>query len=253
MKRNLANVNTLVAIVPRKKDWEILKTQHWYRIPVKSAPEVINQVKFLAFYQPKVFEAEKWSVNYCAEVLDLEIVKRIDLLPDESKHIRSGNKYYKITIGDLKALPGPIRSRRWRRITFIPTTFNQLLEAKEINDLYRTTPIEEKLYLSLKQEKIPAERQFFIYDTQKTCCLDFAIFCRDGKLNVECDGEAYHSTKEAQIKDRKRDNGLTSIGWSILRFSGKEIYQSSKDCVRQIKRTIKFLKGPDNPKRINSG
>jgi len=242
-----------VAIVPRKKDWEILKTQHWYRIPVKSAPEVINQVKFLAFYQPKVFEAEKWSVNYCAEVLDLEIVKRIDLLPDESKHIRSGNKYYKITIGDLKALPGPIRSRRWRRITFIPTTFNQLLEAKEINDLYRTTPIEEKLYLSLKQEKIPAERQFFIYDTQKTCCLDFAIFCRDGKLNVECDGEAYHSTKEAQIKDRKRDNGLTSIGWSILRFSGKEIYQSSKDCVRQIKRTIKFLKGPDNPKRINSG
>lgn len=242
-----------MAIVPRKKDWEILKTQHWYRIPVKSAPEVINQVKFLAFYQPKVFEAEKWSVNYCAEVLDLEIVKRIDLLPDESKHIRSGNKYYKITIGDLKALPGPIRSRRWRRITFIPTTFNQLLEAKEINDLYRTTPIEEKLYLSLKQEKIPAERQFFIYDTQKTCCLDFAIFCRDGKLNVECDGEAYHSTKEAQIKDRKRDNGLTSIGWSILRFSGKEIYQSSKDCVRQIKRTIKFLKGPDNPKRINSG
>jgi len=253
VRRNLANVNTLVAIVPRKKDWEILKTQHWYRIPVKSAPEVINQVKFLAFYQPKVFEEEKWSVNYYAEVKDLEIVKRIELLPDEPKHVRASNEYYKITIGDLKKLARPIPSRRWRRITFIPTTYYRLLEAKEVNDLYYTTPIEEKLYYSLQREKISAERQFFVYETQKPCCLDFVVFCRDGKLNVECDGEAYHSTKEAQIKDRKRDNDLTSIGWSILRFSGKEIYQSSKDCVRQIKRTIKFLKGPDNPKRINSG
>jgi very-short-patch-repair endonuclease len=245
VRRNLANIDTLVAIVPRKKDWEILKNEHWYRIPIKSAPEIITQIKFLAFYQPKVFEAEKWSVNYYAEVLDLEIVKRIDLLPDESKHIRSGNKYYKITVGDLKALPNPIRSQRWRRITFIPTTFNQLFEAKEINDLYRTSPIEEKLYLSLKHEKIPVERQLFIYDTRQPCCLDFAIFCKDGNLNVECDGEEFHSTKEAQIKDRKRDNDLTSIGWSILRFSGKEINQSSKDCVRQIKRTIKLLKGFD--------
>ena len=204
-----------------------------------------NSNKVFSLLSTKIFEAEKWSVNYYAEVLDLEIVKRIELLPDESKHIRSGNKYYKITVGDLKALPKPIRSRRWRRITFIPTTFNQLLEAKEINDLYRTSPIEERLYLSLKQEKIPAERQLFIYDTRKPCCLDFAIFCKDGNLNVECDGEEFYSTKEAQIKDRKRDNDLTSMGWSILRFPGKEINQSSKDCVRQIKRTIKLLKGFD--------
>ena len=245
MKRYKTNINTLIAIVPRKKDWEILKIQHWYRIPVKSAPEIINQIKFLAFYQPKVFEAEKWSVNYYAEVKDLEIVKRIKLLPDEPNHARALNEYYKITIGELKQLPKPIRSRRWRRITFIPTTYNQLSAAKEVNDLYRTTPIEETLYRSMKQEKILAERQFFIYDTQKPCCLDFAIFCKDGNLNVECDGEEFHSSKEAQIKDRKRDNDLTSIGWLILRFSGKEIYQSSKNCIRQIKRTIKLLKGFD--------
>lgn len=250
MRRNLTNLNTLVAIVPRKKDWEILKTQHWYRIPVKSAPKIINRVEFIAFYQPKVFEEEKWSVNYYTEVKDIEILKRIELLPEEAKNVRSGNEYYKITIGELKKLPRSIPSRKWRRITFIPTNYNQLFAAKEINDLYRTTPIEEKMYRFLKQEKIPAERQIFIYDTKKPCCLDFAVFCKEGKLNVECDGESYHTTKEAQIKDRKRDNDLTSIGWSILRFSGKEIYSSPKDCVMQIKRTIRSLKGIDKTNKF---
>ena len=248
MRGNKTNKNVLVAIVPRKKDWEIIKTQHWYRIPVKSAPAIINQVKFLAFYQPKVFAKDKWSVNYYAEVKNFEIVKRIELLPDEPKHVRSENEYYKITISELKKLPRPIPSRRWRRITFIPTTYNRLFEAKEINDLYCTTPIEEKMYRSLQKEKIPAERQLFVYDTKNPCCLDFAIFCKDGKLNVECDGEPYHSSKEAQIKDRKRDNDLTSIGWSILRFSGKEINQKPIDGIRQIRKTIKSLKGIEQNK-----
>jgi len=102
----------------------------------------------------------------------------------------------------------------------------------------------------MKQAKIQAERQFFVYDTKNPCCLDFAVLCKEGKLNIECDGQSYHSTKEAQIKDRKRDNDLTSIGWSILRFSGKEIYSSPKDCVGQIKRTIKSLRGVSPEKKF---
>lgn len=45
---------------------------------------------------------EKWSVNYYTEIKSLEIVKRIELLPEEAKNVRSGNEYYKITIGELK-------------------------------------------------------------------------------------------------------------------------------------------------------
>jgi len=62
MNRN--NEIALVAIVPRKKDWEILREKHWYRIPVKSAPGIATQLKYLAFYQPKIFDDEKWSINY---------------------------------------------------------------------------------------------------------------------------------------------------------------------------------------------
>lgn len=240
------DTTVLVAIVPRKKDWEILKREHWYRIPVKSAPKNINEVKILAFYQPKIFGCERYSVNYYAQVKNLGIVKRIQLLPDEPNHIRANNDYYKITIGDLTKLLNPIPSQRWRRITFIPSTLERLLKATEINDLWDTSKIEEKLYKALKDEKVSSERQYFVYETEKPYCLDFAIFCKDGKLNIECDGEKYHSPQQIITRDRNRNNDLTSLGWSILRFSGKEINRDLPYCVRKIKRTIKTLNGIDS-------
>ncbi len=233
----------MVAIVPRKKDWQILRESHWYRIPVKSAPVGIKKVKYLAFYQPKIFAEEKWAVNYYAPVLGWAVVKRRDLLPDEPKHPNLQEDYYKITIADLVKLPRPIKSQRRRRITFIPTTLEKLFSAKEINDLFLTSPIEEKLYAALKEKKISCERQYFVKEEDRTYCLDFAIFCQNGKIAVECDGESYHSARSARLYDRERDNELTSYGWHILRFYGGEIKKNTRACIKRIRRTIKSLRG----------
>jgi very-short-patch-repair endonuclease len=258
VKANRENTIVLVAIVPRKKDWEILRTEHWYRIPVKKAPcigikqkiPVVEQMKHLAFYQPKLFGQEKWAVNYYTEVKGVKIEKRIDLLPDEPNHIHCNEDYYKIIIGELKKLPHPIPSKRWRRIIFIPTTLQYLLHAKEINDLYLTSPIEEKLYTALKKANILPERQIFVYETERPYCLDFALLCRDGNLNVECDGDQYHYNKESHIKDQIRDNELTSLGWSILRFPGKKIIKTTKVCVPQINKTLTSLGGIDKNTKL---
>lgn len=134
-------------------------------------------------------------------------------------------------------------SKKWRRIVFIPTTLNRLMNAKEINDLYHTSHIEEKLYKFMKKEKIPAERQLFVREERRTYFLDFGLFCREGKIDVECDGEAYHSSREALNKDRMRNNELASYGWLVLRFTGTEINKDAKACVRQIKKVINSLKG----------
>ncbi len=233
----------LVAIVPRKKDWKILREEHWYRIPVESAPDIVNEIEYLAFYQPKIFGKEKWAVNYYTKIKALEIIKRIELLPDEPNHIRANNDYYKFTIDELKKLPHPILSRKWRRIVFIPTTLNKLMKAEEINDLYHTSPIEEKLYKVLKEDEIPVERQLFIRESKKRYCLDFGIHCNKGKINVECDGKAYHSTEYDREKDRKRNNELASSGWLVLRFTGSEINKDPKMCAEKIKKAIKSLKG----------
>lgn len=233
----------LICIVPRLGDWEILKREHWYHIPLSSAPEMTPQAKYLAFYQTMIFGDEKWAVNYYAEVSGLAIKKRIELFPKELEHKNRDKDYYQIFIGEIKKLKNRIPSLLMRWIVFIPTTFEKLLNAREINDLYNSSPIEDILYGEMKTEKILPERQLFVKEGDNTYCLDFALLCKNGRIDIECDGREFHSGEPAHEKDRKRNNELASYGWSVLRFSGKEIYKTPGSCVGKIKRTIKSLGG----------
>lgn len=232
----LEEKRALVAIMNNERDFKITQTEKWYRIPVKSAPKKVK-AHYLAFYQTKVFGEEKWAVNYLAEIKNYEVVKRFELLPDETIHPRVSENYYKITIGELHRLSHPIISKRWRRIVFIPTTLRKFLKAREINDLYDESPLEDVIWYRFKKEKIEAERQFFVGDKKTNFCLDFAIFCRNGKLDVECDGDTWHSKKEFISKDNIRNNYLTSLGWSVLRFGSKQINEDTSYCIKTIKST----------------
>jgi hypothetical protein len=108
----------LVAVITHPRDLEIARVLGWYRIPLKSAPKVVA-VDYLAFYQTAGFsEEDRWRVQYFAEVRGHELTTRRELIRDEPDHPRAGEEYYKIQIGPLQALPGPIHAGRWRRITF---------------------------------------------------------------------------------------------------------------------------------------
>ncbi len=235
----------LVGIVTRKKDWEFVRSARWYRIPVRTAPEGLEKVRYLAFYQNRLFGDEKWTVTWYAGVLAIAKLKRRDLLPDEPEHPRAGAEYYKLELGELKRLPNPIPSRRWRRIVFIPTSLERLLRAGEINDLFRVSPIEERLYFTLKDTGLPAERQFFVREEGTGFMLDMAVFCRDGSLDIECDGDAYHSGRDKAEADRERDNKLATAGWRILRFSGRTIMGDTDKCVERVTRAVRRLGGVD--------
>jgi len=95
----------------------------------------------------------------------------------------------------------------------------------------------------MKKREIEVERQFYVRVRDRNYYLDFGIFCNGGNIDVECDGEKYHILPEALAKDRQRNNQLTSFGWSVLRFSGKEINRTIKDCIEVIEATVKSLKG----------
>ncbi|MDD5529200.1 MAG: DUF559 domain-containing protein [bacterium] len=232
----------LVAIINRKKDWKLLQKEHWYRIPVKTAPEILKKAEYLAFYQTKILGKENSGVQYFAKIKNYKIVKRIDLLPDEPEHPSAYNEYYKITVDKLEKLPFTIPHKRARNIVFIPSTLGRLLKAQNINDLYHTSYLEEKLYKLMQKEKISPERQWFIREDEQHYCLDFAIFCNKGNINVECDGEQHYSPKSA-IYDNDRNNALVSSGWAVLRFRGEEIIKNPDKCIRKIKKTIDSLKG----------
>ena len=103
--------------------------------------------------------------------------------------------------------------------------------------------MEEKMYQEMKRRQISAERQLYVKAGGNNYCLDFGIFCLKGNIDVECDGEKYHILPEALARDRKRNIQLTSFGWRVLRFSGREINRTTLDCLKTIETTIGNLEG----------
>ena len=235
----------LVGIVPRKELWPIIRKERWYHIPVASAPRTIKTIRYVAFYFPAVFGKEfQYKVFYYSPVRGIAIVKRIQLFPDEPHHPRANQDYYKLLLGGIYKLPRPIPSKRLRRIVHIPSTYGKLMGAHEINDLYETSPLEDALYQALKRVKIQPERQFYVKAGEKMYCLDLCVFCQERNIDIECDGERYHTLPDALSRDRERNNELASQGWLVLRFSGEQIKKNLPDCLQLINKTIRTNAGP---------
>ena len=234
--------DVLVAIMNSRRDFAVARDQHWYRIPVHSRPKLWPP-QHLAFYQTKVFDEEKHAIHWHAPVLGIETARRSELVPAERDHPRADSLYYKLNLGTLCRLPHPIPSRRWRRVVFIPTTWEKLYSASEINDLYHESPLEDRLWSIFKRVRILAERQFFIEVEMRRYCLDFAIFCRKGNIDVETDGDTWHADRRRIPVDNQRDNDLTRKGWDVLRFNGRQIQESPAECTSATMETINRLEG----------
>ncbi len=124
----------LVAIRKSMRDLQIARLLGWYRIPVQTAPKTIN-VDLLGFYQTAAFGEQKWSVRYAARVRGYELTTRLELLQGEPDHPRADEPYFRLQIGPLQALPQPIESGKWLRFTFLYTTGERLLAARELKEL----------------------------------------------------------------------------------------------------------------------
>jgi very-short-patch-repair endonuclease len=58
-------------------------------------------------------------------------------------------------------------------------------------------------------------------------------------LVVECDGHDFHERTKAQAAhDKKRDRWMTSNGYTVLRFTGSEIYADPDACASEIQRVL---------------
>jgi len=147
----------LVAIINNQQDFTIARDGHWYRIPAGRAPTRAINAPVLAFYQTRVFGEEAWAINYWAEAQEWETIKRVELLPQEASHPRAQEDYYRIHLGELRPLPHPVVSQKWRRITFIVTTWERLMRAREVQELLHGDIWEERLYRALRKMGVVAE------------------------------------------------------------------------------------------------
>lgn len=227
----------LVAVMNNLRDFEIARDQGWYRIPVARAPRRLG-ADYLAFYQTKAFGEEAWAVNYYAPVLRVRLAHRRDLLPAETDHPRADDAYYKIEIGSLQRLPRPIPSLRLRRITFICTTLQKLLSAEEINDLWLGSEEEDRLWAAFRENGITAERRWGLREEDdEGYTVDFALFCREGRVAVLCEGMAWQTGIVLREKPLE-DYDLSTAGWASLRFTARQITRSLPDCIAAVQQAI---------------
>jgi hypothetical protein len=108
-------------------------------------------VDYLAFYQPAAFGDHGGLIEYVAPVQGHELTTRGELLKDEADHPRAKEEYYKIQLGALEKLHDPIHSEKWKRLTFLYTTGEYLLNAKLLDDLVVQNEEREILWKTLRE------------------------------------------------------------------------------------------------------
>lgn len=143
----------LVCLLPSPRDLEIARLLGWYRIPLRTAPKVVA-VDYLAFYQPSAFAERGGQIEFVAQVKGHELTTRGELLKDEADHPRAKEEYFKIQLGGLEKLKERIQSDKWKRLTFLYTTGEYLLNAKLLNDLVVQNEERDLLWKSLRERAV---------------------------------------------------------------------------------------------------
>ena len=58
------------------------------------------------------------------------------------------------------------------------------------------------------------------------------------KVAIERDGHEFPKTKQQRTRDAQRDRFVSEEGWTILRFTGSEVFQDADECIKQVKRIV---------------
>lgn len=133
-------------------------------------------------------------------------------------------------LGPLEALPRPIPSRRWRRLTFLYTTGERLLAAQEINELVIQPREREFLWRALRERGPHAERD---YHAPRGAEIDLAFLCTKGNLGVLVDGLRAHRTP--------------GRAWQQPHLTSAEIDRDLPGCVEKVENEVNNLGGAMPP------
>lgn len=66
--------------------------------------------------------------------------------------------------------------------------------------------------------------------------LDFAF--PQERVDIECDGAAYHDGPFRQGRDRTRDRALQACGWTVLRFTWSDVTARAPRSARRIREAL---------------
>lgn len=172
----------LVGVIKRKRDFDTLQREHWYRIPHKRAPQGID-AEYIAFFMSRAFKAQNGGIHYYARRTGMELVRRRDLVPGEAEHPRADDWYHKLQIGELRPKEPPVLNSDRRAVSFIHTTWDRFEVARTIADLYSDADeFVDRVFHALQRSGVPAERQWEAARTSDDGGAQVRVRCEDGDV-----------------------------------------------------------------------
>lgn len=107
------------------------------------------------------------------------------------------------------------------------------------------SPIEQVMALALKERLDQTPLNFHIepqaeYERYR---LDLLLEIHSGNscwnFAIECDGHDFHEkTKEQARRDKKRERALQAAGYTVIRFTGSEIWESPWKCAEEALKIV---------------
>ena len=114
--------------------------------------------------------------------------------------------------------------------------YQEIHTRKELKDFREDlrknlTPAEAYLWTHLKAKKFEGKR-FTKQHSIKNFIVDF--YCASEKLIIELDGEI-HNTSIAQEKDNLRTKVLEDMGYAVIRFENKMVFENLSSVFQEIR------------------
>lgn len=172
----------LVGVINRKRDLKKAQVEHWYRVPQGRASQGIY-AEYVAFFLSRSFGEMNGAVHYYARRTGLELVRRVDLLPDEPTHPRAQAIYHKLQLGELRRKEPPIVNADRRVVTFIHTTWDRFMCARTLADLYsEADEFVDRVFHALERRGVKAERTWETDRRDAETGAQLRIECQDGTV-----------------------------------------------------------------------
>lgn len=105
----------------------------------------------------------------------------------------------------------------------------QFLQRMPMRPRFRRTNIERMIAQELDANDIQYEWNAPLLGR---FCVDFLL--RDYPIVIECDGEYWHSLPETQKRDEAKNVAVVAAGYTLFRFSEREIRHDAKACIERV-------------------
>jgi very-short-patch-repair endonuclease len=112
-------------------------------------------------------------------------------------------------------------------------TLRRLVAAESRTATVTRSELEERFLALIRSVELPDPEV-----NAWLCGYEVDFLWRAQRRVIEVDGHAYHSTRQATTRDRRKDDDLETAGYGVTRFTADQILHDPEDTLARTKRVL---------------